>query len=220
MDKTQRIRHRYNRIAPVYDLLDASMEWRLFRKQRHALLAPLKGRVLEVGIGTGKNLRHYPPGVELVAIDFSGGMLKRARRRASKLGRTVDLVEMDAQAMTFADNSFDAVVTACVFCSVPDPVKGLKEIRRVCKPGGQVMMLEHVRSEKPLIGWLVDRLNFVPVRLYGANINRRTLENLTLAGFDHLDVEDVWLDIFKRIRATNLKPTRLGIATPRHTEAD
>lgn len=147
-------------------------------------------------------------------------MLKRTRRRASKLGRAVDLVETDAQAMAFADDSFDAVVTTCVFCSVPDPVKGLKEVRRVCKPGGQVVMLEHVRSEKPLIGWLMDRLNFVPLRLYGANINRRTTENLKLAGFDHLDVEDVWLDIFKRIRATSVKPTRCAAATPMHTEAD
>lgn len=206
MDPTGRIRHRYDRIAPLYDFLEAGMERGLFRRYRRSLLEGLNGSVLEVGIGTGKNLPFYPREVDLVGIDFSRRMLDRARRSAARLGRPVDLIEMDAQAMAFRDNSFDVVVTTCVLCSVPDPVAGLREIRRVCRPDGQVLMLEHVRSGIPAVGRIMDWLNFLPLHLYGANINRRTLENLRLAGMQDVRSEDLWLDILKRIQVDNRKP--------------
>ena len=202
---TENIRRRYNRAAVCYDLMDAMMEWRLFRRERERLLSNTEGRVLEVGVGTGKNLPWYPKEIELTGIDFSPGMLARAQHRAERLGLKARLMEMDAQKMQFDDNSFDTVVSTCVFCSVPDPVAGLKEIRRVCKPGGQILMLEHMRSERPLVGGLMDIFNWVPLHLYGANINRRTLENLKIAGFNDISAENVWSDIFKRIAIVNNK---------------
>jgi len=207
MQQTDRIRRRYDRIAPVYDVVDAAMEYRLFHRQRAALLQQASGRVLEVGLGTGPNLPFYGEAVELVGIDFSRRMLERARRRASRLCRSPTLLQMDVQSLEFPDDSFDCVVSTCVFCSVPDPLAGLGEIRRVCKRDGQILMLEHVRSERPVIGRLMDWLNFVPLHLYGANINRRTLDYLQLAGFTDVEVENVSLDILKRIRIHNDKRT-------------
>ncbi len=198
---SEQVRKRYNRIAPLYDVLERPMEARA-AVWRRELLSLARGAVLEVGVGTGKNLSHYPAGVTVTGIDFSGAMIERARKRAEESGfENVTLLEMDAEDLQFEDNSFDTVVTSCVFCSVPLPVAGLREIRRVCKPGGSVLMLEHVRSEKPLLGPIMDLLNPVPLHLYGANINRRTVENLRLAGFRDIEVTDLWKDVVKRIIA-------------------
>jgi len=202
---TNKIKKRYNRIARFYDLLDKPMEMAA-SKWREKLLSGAKGHVLEVGIGTGKNIPYYPDNVELTGIDFSPKMVEIARR---KYGNTanVKILEMDAESMDFKDNCFDTVVTSCVFCSVPDPVQGLKEIKRVCRNGGEIVMLEHVRSHNKIMGPLMDTLNFIPLHMYGANINRETVDNLLKAGFDpeNIKIENVWLDIVKLIRITNYK---------------
>ncbi len=124
----------------------------IFGNDRQHPCSIAKGKVLEVGVGSGKNLKYYPSYLELTAIDFSQKMIQIAAHKTAKLARDVDLKVMDAQDMYFADNMFDSVVTSCVFCSVADPLQGLKEIRRVCKNGGKVVMLEHVRSQKQ---WLI-----------------------------------------------------------------
>ncbi len=200
-----KIKKRYNRIAGIYDLLEKPMEY-AFSGWRKEMLKDAQGKVLEVGIGTGKNIPHYPPDIQLTGIDFSEKMIARANDKYGHLP-DVTLIVMDAEDMDFDDNTFDTVVTSCVFCSVPDPVKGLREIRRVCKNGGLVLMLEHVRSQKKVIGKLMDVLNPVPVHLYGANINRETGKNLLKAGFsrENINVEDLWSDIVKKIKIENNK---------------
>lgn len=180
LTKNEVIMHRYNRISLFYDWMDKMIkdEW------RRNLLAEVSGNVLEAGIGTGVNLKFYPKSIDsLTGVDFSEGMLNYARKKKEKLNvdYKIDLVNADIQALPFPDNSFDSIVTSCVFCSVPDPVKGLKELKRVCKPDGKIFMLEHMRSENPLAGALMDLLNPVTVRLWGANINRDTLNNIELA---------------------------------------
>lgn len=200
-DQTQKVRNRYGRISSVYDLLETPMEWSVSR-WREELMENVSGRVLEVGVGTGKNLPHYPAEVEVIAVDFSLRMLRKAKKKVPDASATARLVAADAEALCFADDTFDTVLTSCVFCSVPDPVQGLREIRRVCKPGATVVMLEHVRSEKPGFGPVMDVLNPVPVHVYGANINRETVKNLRRAGFHNIDVSDLWLDIMKKIVIT------------------
>jgi ubiquinone/menaquinone biosynthesis C-methylase UbiE len=111
-------------------------------------------------------------------------MLERAHHRAQQLGKEVDLCLMDVQNMDFPEATFDTVVATCVFCSVPNPVLGLGEVLRVSKPGGQVLLWEHVRSKNPRVGALMDCLNPFVVRMMGSNINRRTVENVKRAGLE------------------------------------
>jgi len=126
---TRATRARYNRIAVVYDLMEAFIERTAFAAWRQRLWASVPaGRVLEVGVGTGKNLPYYPAGAQVTAIDLSERMLERARRRATDLGVRVDLRLMDAQRLAFPAGAFDAAVATFVFCSVPDPVQGLREL--------------------------------------------------------------------------------------------
>ncbi len=203
--ETERARRRYDRGAATYDLREGLMEL-LFRRWRRELWGSVPaGRILEIGVGTGKNMPYYPAGAEIVAIDFSPKMLERAERRARRLGAPVSLHLMDAQALGFPDASFDAAVATFVFCSVPDPVLGLSEARRVLKPGGRLYLLEHVRSEAPLLGRAMDLVNPLFVRLTGANLNRRTVENVRRAGFSIVEERGLLpgpgRGIFKRIVA-------------------
>jgi ubiquinone/menaquinone biosynthesis C-methylase UbiE len=204
MDKnTEKIKRRYNRIAKVFDLTEVMMERGQMKLWRAALWKEAKGKILEVGVGTGKNIRYYPQDADITAIDFSERMLEKARVKAEKAGKNVDLKLMDVQQLDFPEDTFDTVITTCVFCSVPDPIKGLQEIRRVCKKDGQIIMLEHVRSKRPMIGVIMDILNPLVVRIVGANINRDTIENLKHAGLKIEVEKDLMADIVKHIQCTN-----------------
>jgi ubiquinone/menaquinone biosynthesis C-methylase UbiE len=181
---------RYDRIAPVYDVMDGFMEWLAFRRWREHVWRQVEGpRILEVGVGTGKNMPYYPKKAQVVAVDISDKMLARARRRTLRLGADVELLPMDAQALGFPDASFDCVVATFVFCSVPNPVLGLQEARRVCKSDGGIVLLEHMRPENKFLGRLADLFNPIFVRLWGANLNRRTLANVRQAGLEIERVE-------------------------------
>ena len=201
--QTRSTRARYDRLAARYDDMEAMIERRAFGGWRARLWGRVRGpRVLEVGVGTGKNLPYYPKDAQVTAIDLSPGMLERARARARRDGIAVDLRLMDAQHLDLADGSFDTVVSTFVFCSVPDAVRGLREVRRVTRPGGQILLLEHMRSPNPLLGLLMDLVNPIVVRMMGANINRRTVENARAAGLEIVGIEDLAFGgIFKLIEA-------------------
>jgi len=222
-------RARYQRLSAIYDLMEGMAEarYRPWREKLWALAAyaPHSGveglRVLEVGVGTGKNMPYWPKDAQMTAIDLTPGMLEIAHWRAKQLGLTADpsasfapaprseakwagpvLRLGDAQALEFPDASFDAAVATFVFCSVPDPVLGLRELARVVRPGGQVLLLEHMRSANSILGALMDFVNPVVVRVMGANINRRTVENVQAAGLQIESVEDLGMGgIFKLIVA-------------------
>jgi ubiquinone/menaquinone biosynthesis C-methylase UbiE len=163
--------------------------------------------VLEVGVGTGKNMPYYPQGVRVKAIDLSGAMLSGARTRAGELGLSVDLRIMDVQHMDFSSHSFDSVVATFVFCSVPDPVLGLREMGRVCKPEGEIRLLEHMRARSEFVGRLMDIANPIVVRVQGANINRRTMDNIRDAGLRVDRVADLSVQgVFKLIVARPSPP--------------
>ena len=202
---SEKIRRRYDRAARFYDLFESPMEMMALKKCRIEVMKELKGKVLEVGVGTGKNIEYYPEEIEITAIDFSEKMLAKAKEKAKKFNKKVTLMPMDVQNLNFPDNTFDTVFTTCVFCSVPDPIKELKEIRRVCKPTGKIIMIEHVRSEGKVLGLIMDVLNPLVVNTYGANINRRTVENIHRAGYTNVEVTNLSGDILKKIIIYNEK---------------
>lgn len=196
--QTQR---RYDRQASLFDVTEAPVEALLFRRWRRRLWSQVKGdRVLEVGVGTGKNLSHHPANVRVVGVDLSPEMLRRARAKVDSQGRQADLILADAHHLPFRDGVFDEAAATFVFCSVPDPVAGLREVARVST--GRVHLMEHVRSANPVIGRIMDLLNPITVRLLGANINRNTVENVRKAGVERDDVESKMFGIVKLIRGT------------------
>ena len=193
---------RYDRLARFYDFLEAPVERLRFATWRTKLRDRITGeRALEVGVGTGKNLPYYPKDVKMTGIDLSPRMLERAREKASALGLKVDLMEMDVQNLAFPDRSFDTVFATFVFCSVPDPVIGLQELKRVCKPEGKLLLLEHMRPGNPILGLLFDLFNPMVVRMMGANINRRTMKNIRKAGWKIRAEERLSSDIVRWIEA-------------------
>ncbi len=198
---TEQTKARYSRIAPLYDLLEAPMERFFHSRFRRRLFTHVQPcEILEIGVGTGRNLEYYPAGARVTAIDLSPRMLERARRRIGS--PQVTILEMDAQALDFPGDSFDIVLATFVFCSVPDPVLGLAEARRVCKPSGELLLLEHVRPERPLVGGVFDLLNPLIRRLLGPEINRRTILNIQAAGWKVKTVENLLSDIVKLVVAT------------------
>lgn len=190
--ETSRTQARYDRIAPLYDAMETLAERRFAPWRRQLWSQVHGGEVLEVGVGTGKNLPYHPPGARVTGIDLSERMLERAQRRAEELGRPIELRQMDAQQLDFPDGSFDAAVATFVFCSVPDAVRGLRELGRVVKPEGKILLLEHVRIDEPaIIGRAMDLLDPLVVRLMGPHINRRTVEAVRQAGLEIEEVQDL-----------------------------
>ncbi len=201
-DGTEKIRGKYDRISPYYDLMELLLERVLFFRWRKKVFDALDGEsILEVGVGTGKNFEFYAVGKRITAIDFSKGMLSRARKKAESKGVKVDLLEMDVQDLHFGNQSFDTILGTFVFCSVPDPIRGLREIKRVCKRGGRVVLLEHVRPRNTLLGRIFDLLNSITVKVMGVNINRNTVENIQRAGLNVLEEKDLFGDVVKLVAA-------------------
>jgi len=194
-------REKFDKKAADYDYLLAPMEKMAMGKWRKNLCSRARGLVLEAGIGTGANLPYYPAGVTVVGVDFSPKMLARAQHKLPKTDAKVELLLADIEELPFPDLIFDTVITACVFCSVPDPIKGFKELRRVTKADGRLFLLEHVRSEGPVLGPLMDRINPYWQRLSVSDINRRTENNIIAAGMEITEVKNLFGDIVKLITA-------------------
>jgi SAM-dependent methyltransferase len=167
--------------ALIYDPFLALGERRGLAAQRRQLLAPLSGRVLEVGAGTGLNLRHYPRAVELVLTEPELAMHARLRRRAARRAATV--VAAPAEALPFPDASFDVVVSTMVLCTVDDPAAAVRELRRVLRPDGRLVFIEHVRADSARLARWQDRLER-PWRAFaaGCRCNQPTLAVLERGG--------------------------------------
>ncbi|MCB2160501.1 methyltransferase domain-containing protein [bacterium] len=200
---SEKTRKRYNRIAPVYDLMETIIEKIAFKKWRRSLWSQvLPGRILEIGVGTGKNIPHYPKNIEVTAIDISDKMMATARDKADKLSNQIDFKIMDVQSLSFPDDYFDAAVATFVFCSVPDPIRGLQELKRVVKPDSDIWLMDHVRIDRPFIGPVMDALNPIIVRIMGANINRRTVANVEGSGLKLIEIINLAGDLVKLIHVS------------------
>ncbi|MEV4415674.1 methyltransferase domain-containing protein [Catellatospora sp. NPDC049609] len=198
---TARQRRVWDRYAPDYDRQIAFFERIQFGGGREWLGARVRGRVLEVAVGTGRNLPHYPAEVSVTGIELSPAMLAVARRRAADLSRDADLREGDAEHLQFADASFDTVVCALSLCAIPDPAAAIGEMWRVLVPGGRLLLLDHVASTWPPIHaaqWLLER---VTIRNAGEHFTRRQLPLVRAAGFDVVEVERLKAGSVERVHA-------------------
>ncbi len=193
---------KYDRMASIYDLMESPMELLSFARWRSKAVdkAYTAQKILEVGTGTGKNLPYYTEAHQVFAVDISKKMLKRAKVRVKKSKAIVNLVQMDAESLGFSSDTFDAAVATYVFCSVENPISGLRELRRVLKKDGIAVFLEHMRSENEFIGKGMDLFNPIISRT-GPNINRRTARNIQDAGFEIVEEVRLFSSVFRLIVA-------------------
>lgn len=190
---------KWDRASRTYDFLTFGEDLRQGDDKR-ALFARARGRTIFVAVGTGNDIRFLPPGLDIVALDISPAMIERARPRAARYDGHLELRVMDVQQLEYEESSFETAVTACTFCSVPDPVRGLRELYRVLKPGGSLLMFEHMRSNVPMVGLALDAFTYLS-RLIGPDLNRETVLNVRRAGFELVRERNVYFDIVRAIEA-------------------
>jgi ubiquinone/menaquinone biosynthesis C-methylase UbiE len=182
------VRRIYDRDPAGYHRGSALTE-RLLAARRQKVGEIVRGRLLDIGFGTGMSLPHYPPSVSVIGIDASLGMLRFARGEAAKLGRAVQVVEMDAEHLGFPDRSFDSVAFNLCLCTIGDPERAVREAVRVARPGAPMTFLEHVRSHLMAVALLQDALSPVLVALQQDHFNRRTERTIRRAGVEVTSVE-------------------------------
>jgi len=193
-------RAKWDKAARHFDFMaarGAEQRWAPFKR---ALFSEMDGKVLFLALGTGLDIAAFPPGKDITAIDISPGMLEQARPRIAAYDGNLTALEMDVHEMSFADDSFDQVFTSCTFCSVPDPVGGLKALRRILRPGGELFMFEHTGSRYYPFKWMMELMTLLSERL-GPSMNRDTVGNVRAAGFEVVEVNNLFLDVVKTIRA-------------------
>jgi ubiquinone/menaquinone biosynthesis C-methylase UbiE len=198
---TARQRRVWSRLAPGYDDKMAKVERGLLAGSREWVGARVTGPVLEVAVGTGRSLPFYPPGTELVGVDLSPAMLRIARRRAADAGLAVELVEGDAEALPFGDAEFATVVCELALCSIPRPSAAIHEMARVLRPGGTLLLVDHIGSSWPplyLGQWLIERFT-IPAQ--GEHLTRRQLPLVEAAGLTVVERERLKAGMVERIRA-------------------
>lgn len=178
----------FDKTATVYDIALWPAEVILLRRLRTRLVADAQGRVLEIGAGTGANWPHYRPPARVYALDASAEMLQVARRRPCQVCAVV--MQANGQALPFADETFDVALATFVFCSLPDPLQALAEIKRALRPGGRLLLMEHTRGTQPLMRWFTDVFHPAWYRLNGScHLNRETARTVAQAGLSITNAE-------------------------------
>ncbi|ANS80473.1 Methyltransferase type 11 [Serinicoccus hydrothermalis] len=201
MDPAHAHARHWDRLAPRYDELSAGVERRFLAASRPWVAARASGRVLEVGVGTGANLPHYPAGVDLTCLERSGPMLEQARRRAREEGLRATFVHGDAGATGFPDAAFDSVVSTFTLCCVPDLGAALREMVRILRPGGSLLLADHVASDRWWVRAPQAMVDAVTVPLAGEHFGRRPLAHLAGAGLEVLESERTTLGVIERVHA-------------------
>ena len=200
-EANERTRRLWDRYAPRYDREIRRSERLLFPGGRSWVCSRTRGEVLEVAIGTGLNLPYYPQGITLTGIDLSPAMLAIARDRAEALGLEADLREASAEALPFPDASFDTVACTVSLCNIPGDRAAIAEMYRVLRPGGQLILLDHVASDRRWVLAIERLLEPVTIRLNGDYLTRRPLPLVEAAGFTITGRERLKLGIIERLTA-------------------
>lgn len=196
--KTQK---KWDRAAPNFDLMAGLGAEKRWEPHKRELFSQMEGRVLFLALGTGLDIPFFPSGQKITAIDISPKMLEQAEARIQDYDGNIEASVMDVHELSFEDNAFDQVFTSCTFCSVPDPINGLKSIARVLRPGGKLLMFEHTGSQYHPFRLMMNMMTVLTSRI-GPDMNRPTVENVEAAGFDLEAVNHVFLDVVKTIEAT------------------
>jgi ubiquinone/menaquinone biosynthesis C-methylase UbiE len=199
--ETKRVLRLYEKEAPKYDRQMRFFEWLLFGGGREWVCSQAEGEVLEIAVGTGRNLPHYREDAQLTGVELSPAMLEIARARARELGREIDLRVGDAQALEFPDESFDSVVCTLSLCTIPDDRGAVAEVRRVLRPDGRFLLLEHVRSPLLPIRTAERLLEPLMLRFEADHLTREPLEHLRAEGFAIERLERSKLGIVERVAA-------------------
>jgi ubiquinone/menaquinone biosynthesis C-methylase UbiE len=198
---SREISAKYDRAARWYDWLEGVLDLLGLRSLRRKLLQRASGKVLEVAVGTGKNLSYYPRNCRIIALDLSIEMLKVAQKRAAVLPYPVFFLVADAEVLPFADRSFDIVVSSLSTCTFPDPVRAFEEMSRVCRPEGRILLLEHGRSDRERLGKWQDRHEDQFAKPLGCHWNREPLELAKNAGLNVVLTQRRFFGILHRIEA-------------------
>ena len=197
---TSEARKKWDDAARGFDFMNSRGPEKRWGPLKREFFSPMHGKVFFLAVGTGLDIQFFPPHQDVVGIDFSPRMLEKAQPRAAAYDGQIELREMDAQHLDFADDTFDQAYTSCTFCSVPDPVQGLRELRRVLKPGGTLRMFEHTGSRWFPFNVMLQMMNPI-ARRFGPDITRDTPANVREAGFQDVRVRNVYLDIVRMIEA-------------------
>ena len=197
---TEEIGQRYDDLAPSYDRIDRLFEATIVGRLRR-LFEQAHGELLEVAIGTGKNLPYYPSDCRVTGVDVSAGMLAQARRRAATLGIDPTLAVMDAERLEFPDASFDTVTSSLTTCTFVDPLAALREMGRVCRLGGRILLLEHGRSSNRALGWVQDVAAERHARACGCHWNREPQDLVRQAGLEIIEARRKLFGVYHTIVA-------------------
>ncbi len=193
---------KWDRASANFDLMAGYGPEKRWEPVKRELFSKMgDGPILFLAIGTGLDVRFFPPNRKIVAIDISDGMIEKARSRVEAYDGQIELRQMDVHEMPFENGHFDQVFTSCTFCSVPRPVEGLEALRRVLKPGGELHMFEHTGSRYFPFRIMLNAMTQLSRHL-GPEMNRPTVENVKAAGFQLAAVQHVYLDVVKTISAT------------------
>lgn len=200
----QRIREVYdNQARACGGRVCGSLDGFLMGRLRKRALRAARGDVLEIGIGLGASVPHYPPGCRITGLDLSPGSIERARERAEQLGIEAELLVGDAQALPFEDARFDTCVSQLSLCTVPDPLAALRELRRVCRPGGSVLLLEHTTSTSVLLAPICRLCGPLLTATVACHPNRPVERLVSASGFTIQGVDHHFAGVFRLIRATH-----------------
>lgn len=191
---------KWDKLAPRFDTMASKGAEERWQPYKQELFRNMEGKILFLALGTGLDIPFFPKGKDITAIDISPKMVEQAQERLAAYDGKIEAHVVDVHDMPFEPESFDQVFTSCTFCSVPNPVEGLKALYRVLKPGGKLFMFEHTGSRFYPFRPMMDLMT-VLTRKIGPDMNRTTVANVKAAGFKVTEVNNIFLDVVKTIKA-------------------